>query len=236
MTKIVQVENLDFQNLLNTEDLYEVLGLTKDATVKQIKAAYRKLSMKFHPDRNGSSEESIKAFQKIQHAYAILSKREKRDFYDLVGGEYPTEDQLKQKAQSLWAKVLTEVMDQAAQRDQLVIAMYNPVSDARGMLQQNKRQMENQRKKMAHMVERYQSMMKRMKHAKGEFKDTLSGQVIQETIDEHRKRYLLLGLDIELHELAAKLIDDYTCEVEMPKDVDAAFNVVFGGGNGFRFG
>ena len=56
---------------------YEVLGLKKTATVKEIKDAYRKLSKKHHPDKGGNS----KKFIEIQNAYDILSDEESRKKY-----------------------------------------------------------------------------------------------------------------------------------------------------------
>jgi len=65
--------------------LYEVLGVDEDATVKEIKKAYRKLSIKYHPDRNQGDEESAKKFQEISEAYEILNDEEKKFLYDAGG-------------------------------------------------------------------------------------------------------------------------------------------------------
>lgn len=57
---------------------YEILGIEKNATQEDIKKAYRKLSMKHHPDRNGNSSESNKIFQNITDAYSQIDTEEKR--------------------------------------------------------------------------------------------------------------------------------------------------------------
>ncbi|QJR14695.1 molecular chaperone DnaJ [Usitatibacter palustris] len=66
-------------------DYYEVLGVNKDASDEDIKKAYRKLAMKFHPDRNPDSKDSEEKFKEAKEAYEILSEAEKRRAYDAYG-------------------------------------------------------------------------------------------------------------------------------------------------------
>jgi len=77
-------------------DYYEVLGISKDTQINEIKSQYRKLALKFHPDRNKSSE-AAEHFKEILEAYAVLSDTKKRQLYDQHGhagvdGRYSTED------------------------------------------------------------------------------------------------------------------------------------------------
>ena len=77
-------------------DYYEVLGVSKTASQNEIKSQYRKLALKFHPDRNKTSE-AAEHFKEISEAYAVLSDQEKRKLYDQYGhsgvdGKYSTED------------------------------------------------------------------------------------------------------------------------------------------------
>ena len=67
-------------------DYYEVLGVQSGATKEQIKSAYRKLALEFHPDRNKSPEAEAR-FKEISEAYAVLSDDEKRRQYDSFGKE-----------------------------------------------------------------------------------------------------------------------------------------------------
>ncbi|MGO4331586.1 J domain-containing protein [Cupriavidus sp. 2TAF22] len=65
--------------------LYATLGVQSDATLDEIKRAYRRAAMKWHPDRNlGREAEAHKAFQEIRDAYGILSDAEQRRIYDEV--------------------------------------------------------------------------------------------------------------------------------------------------------
>ncbi len=68
-------------------DYYEVLGVTKTSTPDEIKKAYRKLALKYHPDRNKDNKEAEETFKKISEAYAVLSDKEKRQQYDTFGSE-----------------------------------------------------------------------------------------------------------------------------------------------------
>lgn len=67
-------------------DFYEVLGVKKTATDAEIKTAYRKMALKWHPDRNADKkEEAEKTFKEINEAYQILSNKQKRAQYDQFG-------------------------------------------------------------------------------------------------------------------------------------------------------
>ncbi|RJS88834.1 molecular chaperone DnaJ [Candidatus Bathyarchaeota archaeon] len=78
------------------KDYYEILGVPRNATKEEIKRAFRRLALKYHPDRNKSPEAEEK-FKEISEAYAVLSDDEKRRIYDAYGvdgirGRYTQED------------------------------------------------------------------------------------------------------------------------------------------------
>ena len=68
------------------KDFYRVLGVVKSATDDEIKKAYRKLALKYHPDKNKAKEAEEK-FKEVAEAYEVLSDKKKRDIYDQLGEE-----------------------------------------------------------------------------------------------------------------------------------------------------
>src|SRR5439155_10356940 len=66
-------------------DFYEVLGVRRDADDEEIKRAYRKLAMQYHPDRNAGDEQAEEKFKEAAEAYEILRDAEKRQRYDRYG-------------------------------------------------------------------------------------------------------------------------------------------------------
>ncbi|MBQ7416104.1 MAG: molecular chaperone DnaJ [Oscillospiraceae bacterium] len=69
----------------NKRDYYEVLGVDKTASAEEIKKAYRKSAMKYHPDRNPGNKEAEEKFKEIGEAYEVLSDDQKRSRYDQFG-------------------------------------------------------------------------------------------------------------------------------------------------------
>lgn len=69
----------------NKRDYYEVLGVSRNATEQEIKSAYRKLALQYHPDRNPGDKEAEEKFKEVAEAYSVLSDPEKRSRYDRFG-------------------------------------------------------------------------------------------------------------------------------------------------------
>ena len=65
-------------------DYYEVLGLQKGASDAEIKSAFRKMAMKYHPDRNPDDKEAEEKFKEVNEAYSILSDPDKKSKYDII--------------------------------------------------------------------------------------------------------------------------------------------------------
>ncbi len=70
---------------MSKRDFYEILGLERTADEREIKKAYKRLAMKYHPDRNRDNPESIEHFKEAKEAYEILSDPQKRAAYDKFG-------------------------------------------------------------------------------------------------------------------------------------------------------
>lgn len=70
---------------MSTEDYYEILGVSRDATQEEIKAAYRKAALKYHPDKNPGNKEAEEMFKKASEAYSVLGDPQKKAQYDAYG-------------------------------------------------------------------------------------------------------------------------------------------------------
>ena len=70
---------------MTKRDYYEILGVGKGASADDIKRAYRRLAMKFHPDRNPDNKEAEDSFKDCTEAYEVLSDEKKRQIYDTYG-------------------------------------------------------------------------------------------------------------------------------------------------------
>ena len=70
---------------MSRRDYYEILGVARTASDGDIKSAYRKLAMKYHPDRNPGDKAAEDRFKECAEAYAILADTEKRSLYDRFG-------------------------------------------------------------------------------------------------------------------------------------------------------
>ena len=70
---------------MSKRDFYEVLGISKSASPDEIKKSYRKLAMKYHPDKNAGNKDAEGKFKEVKEAYEILSNAQKRDAYDRFG-------------------------------------------------------------------------------------------------------------------------------------------------------
>src|SRR5262245_12734494 len=70
---------------MTKRDYYEILGITRNAGDQELKGAYRKLALKYHPDRNPGSHEAEERFKEAAEAYSVLSDPDKRRVYDTYG-------------------------------------------------------------------------------------------------------------------------------------------------------
>ena len=100
------------------QDYYELLGVSKKASAKDIRTAFRKLARKYHPDLNPGDKSSEEKFKQLQEAYDILSDSKKRQMYDQYGfysdnippgGPGGSRRTLREKRRALWRRRRTEV-------------------------------------------------------------------------------------------------------------------------------
>ena len=71
-------------NSSDKENFYDLLGIPETANADEIKKAYRKMSLKYHPDKNNGDPECVGKFQKISEAYETLGNSEKKSQYDMM--------------------------------------------------------------------------------------------------------------------------------------------------------
>ncbi len=80
-----------FAKMPNNKDFYKVLGLEKGASEDEIKKAYRKMALKYHPDKN-KAPDAEEVFKGVAEAYEILSDPKKKELYDKYGEDGLRED------------------------------------------------------------------------------------------------------------------------------------------------
>ena len=73
---------------MDYKDYYKILGVERNASEDDIRKAYRKLAMKYHPDRNPNDKQAEERFKEINEAYQVLSDSKKRAHYDRLGSDY----------------------------------------------------------------------------------------------------------------------------------------------------
>ena len=78
----------DNNSIMDYKDYYKILGVERKASVDDIRKAYRKLAMQFHPDKNPGDKKSEDKFKEINEAYQVLSDEKKRARYDQLGSAY----------------------------------------------------------------------------------------------------------------------------------------------------
>lgn len=193
-------------------DLYEILGVAKDATKEEIKAAYRKLARKYHPDREGGDKER---FQELQRAYMTLYDNRARKKYDETGEDggtiRPTMTQLAyENLAALFTGVLTENINNIHKLD-IMDFMRSQVNSVMAKPEASKKKAEKR-------VAQLQTVSKKLRRkSKGRRKHPpIMENVIAEQIRMTRNEISILKEDIKMYKLMIDLLDDYDYEFDAP--------------------
>lgn len=192
-------------------DLYELLGVAKDATKREIKKAYRKLARQHHPDRDGGDKEK---FQEIQHAYMVLYDDKARQEYDRTGESgtkaKPTATQMAyENLAGLFTAVLTENVEKIHRLD-IFKFMTDQVKTAR-------REPEKLKAKNEKNIAQYERARKKLKRKSKRAKNPpIMETVISEQVRICRDHVTACNEDIRMYNLMIELMDDYDYEFDKP--------------------
>lgn len=207
-----------------TEDLYFALGLDGDATVAEIRAAYRKLAKTCHPDVGGDPE----TFRLIQLAEAVLTDDVRRAAYDATGAvdERPTAEQMKSDAIATLGSALEmalEVPDNPLNNSADLIATM------RMLLTQKREEIKKDQGKFEKRVARLTKVKKRMSVKEGE---NHLASILQSGIDQAQATLRKIPLVLEILDLAFVELERYVYQPEafnaslyMPIRRDSAFSI-----------
>lgn len=213
---IVHPDAVDDRFNLDAEDLYEVLGLKHGATNAQIRKAYRRASMKYHPDRNGGTEEAKLLFQKIKEAYETLSNFSMREFYDNTGRRKPSDSEIEGKAREFVHQVFTQAFDVSASNEhpQFEIKYYDPVADVLDAIGNAIRDLHKQRNDLQRTISRHENLRKRFKKKNDDFSKSPLDAILEQKIKKAKQRFSLMQMDINVQTKALEFAREYECAPE----------------------
>ena len=116
------------------KDYYQILGVEPDAEAKEIKAAYRRLARKFHPDVNKGDKQAEERFKEAAEAYAVLSDPDKRAQYDALGTGWHAGDEFRPPPGAGGARRDYEFSpEEAAQFSDFFSSIFGGMGGGRGM-------------------------------------------------------------------------------------------------------
>lgn len=196
-----------------SDNLYEVLGIDKTADATEIRRAYRRASMKYHPDRNGGTDEAKTLFQKIKKAYDILSDRTQREYYDATGDKRPDADELMAQAKDLVSQVFMQVLQQFA-TGEASVEYSDPAASAKQFIMNNASQVRENRNAMQKAISKMEAMRKRFKFKDRAFEQSPVGVLLDMNIKNIKKNFTLAGLELDMLAKAVELAGEYSYKMD----------------------
>lgn len=175
-------------------NLYQILGVSKDADQKAIKTAYRKLAMDNHPDRGGD----VELMQQIQNAYDVLSDPKRRERYDLTGDEKPGPD-YRMIAISMLAGVFSEILSGDMR--------FDIIEAARDVLAERKSQCTASLKQANNMIAKLEKSRARVVSKSGG--ECIFAMVVEQQIGQIRPQIAQLDESLIVLDEGVKLLDDH---------------------------
>lgn len=150
-------------------DLYDELGVARDATQEEIRKAYRKRAAETHPDKGGDEE----AFKRASHAHLILSDPVKRDRYDRTGGENDHDPEAREWAMAL--EMLASQLNHIFGSAEFDLTRHDPLRAMMKMLKQTKARAQAAIKEADATLDKMAKTRKRMKRKTGSAEGRLDG-------------------------------------------------------------
>jgi hypothetical protein len=199
------------------QDLYDLLGVEQDASTDNIRAAYRRLAMRFHPDRNAGSAWHTEVFLRIGVAYATLMNPKKRAFYDHTGSLQFEETEINTKAVAKATSKLASVIESTCCNDQIpehTLFTIDLVTIAKQGLENDLDSIEKSIKEAKQQLHRLTEIRKRFRRKTKKFDDTAVGSIVAGNIRRMTASVAFLKQDVRIMERAIKLIFKYRFDAD----------------------
>jgi curved DNA-binding protein CbpA len=177
-------------------NLYEVLGIKKDATINEIKAAHRSKIKKAHPDNQGDREE----FEKVQHAYTVLKDPKKRNHYDEHGEEKEPEEDY---SLALIAEIFNRLLMQDVPFD------YDYLQGIKESLQNTVGEAVKQRIKCSIQYRKYERLQKKFRRKAGRKGSNFFREALKVRIREAKLKMQRADEVILQTKRAQQILDEY---------------------------
>lgn len=181
------------------DNLYDILGVSKDADIKEIKKAYKKKAIETHPDKGGDEE----LFKKVQEAYEVLSNPTKRNMYDMTGQIHNIsfEDRCRRFFGEFVIPNIVEIERTSFERVNAIDLIKALISDKTDALKKEIEKFKDAKEKLEIFLKR-----KRKKNTKSD--DTLGGY-FEPHIKNYEAQIFMFEDELEFVEAVSNMINGY---------------------------
>lgn len=190
-------------------NLYDVLGVNKDASKDEIKKAYRNLSKKYHPDTKPDDPKAKEKFEEITVAYKILSDERKKARYDATGEI--EEHTFNQKLQSYLGQTFMQFVETV--RNPKIENVIEQFFDHTVKIQNN---LEQGKKKVKSKIERTEEISKRITTTN---EDDCIKSMLNEKINILKRDLVLIDEEVEFMEKVLEFLQMYDYEVDVDQNI-----------------
>lgn len=181
------------------DNLYDILGVSKDANLKEIKKAYKKKAVETHPDKGGNEE----LFKNVQEAYAILSDPAKRNMYDMTGQvqNFSFEDRCRKFFSEFVIPNFVEIERTSFER-------VNAIDLIKAMITDKTAALKSEIEKFKDAKEKLEIFLKRKRKKNTESDDTLK-MYFEPHIKQYEVQIFMYEDELEFVEAVENMIDGY---------------------------